>query len=61
MARAGYDPHAAVTLWNKMMAMDKSAPPQFLSTHPSSANRVAELERHIPQFEPLYQKAISRG
>jgi len=61
MARAGYDPHAAVTLWNKMMAADKSAPPQFLSTHPSSANRVAELERHIPQVEPLYQQAARRS
>jgi predicted Zn-dependent protease len=57
MARAGYDPHAAVTLWNKMMAAEKNAPPQFLSTHPSSANRVAELERHIPQVMPLYQAA----
>jgi predicted Zn-dependent protease len=57
MARAGYDPHAAVTLWNKMMAAEKNAPPQFLSTHPASANRVAELERHIPQVMPLYQAA----
>lgn len=57
MARADYDPHAAVTLWKKMMAADRSAPPQFLSTHPSSENRIAELERHIPQVEPLYQAA----
>jgi len=57
MARAGYDPHAAVTLWNKMMAAEKNAPPQFLSTHPASANRVAELERHIPEVMPLYQAA----
>jgi predicted Zn-dependent protease len=54
MARAGYDPHAAVTLWNKMMAANPNAPAQFLSTHPSSANRIAELERHIPEVEPLY-------
>jgi predicted Zn-dependent protease len=57
MARADYDPHAAVTLWKKMMAADQSAPPQFLSTHPSSENRIEELERHIPQVEPLYQAA----
>lgn len=57
MARAGYDPHAAVSLWNKMMAAEKSAPPQFLSTHPASANRVTELERHIPQVMPLYEAA----
>ncbi len=60
MARAAYDPHAAVTLWKKMMAADKDAPMQFLSTHPSSANRVTELERHIPQVEPLYQQAVAR-
>jgi predicted Zn-dependent protease len=57
MARAGYDPHAAITLWQKMIAAEKSAPPQFLSTHPASANRIAELERHIPQVLPLYQAA----
>ena len=57
MARAGYDPHQAVSLWQKMMAAEKSAPPQFLSTHPASANRIAELERHIPQVLPLYRAA----
>jgi predicted Zn-dependent protease len=57
MARAGYDPHAAITLWQKMIAAEKNAPPQFLSTHPASANRIAELERHIPQVLPLYQAA----
>jgi predicted Zn-dependent protease len=57
MARAGYDPHAAITLWQKMLAAEKNAPPQFLSTHPASANRIAELERHIPQVLPLYQAA----
>ena len=59
MARAGYDPHAAVSLWQKMVAAEKNAPPQFLSTHPASANRIAELERHIPQVLPLYQAAAS--
>jgi predicted Zn-dependent protease len=57
MARAGYDPHQAVTLWQKMTAAEKSAPPQFLSTHPASANRTAELERHIPEVLPLYRAA----
>ena len=61
MARAGYDPHQAVTLWQKMMAAEKSAPPQFLSTHPASANRIAELERHIPQVLPLYRAAAPAG
>jgi predicted Zn-dependent protease len=38
-----------------------SAPPQFLSTHPASANRIADLERHIPQVLPLYQAAARSG
>lgn len=61
MARAGYDPHEAVSLWRKMMATEKSAPPQFLSTHPPSADRIAELERHVPQVLPLYQAAARSG
>ena len=61
MARAGYDPHEAITLWKKMMAAEQSTPPQFLSTHPASASRVAELERHIPQVMPLYEAAARSG
>ncbi|MBS0578902.1 MAG: M48 family metallopeptidase [Proteobacteria bacterium] len=57
MARAGYDPHKAISLWKKMMAVEKSEPPQYLSTHPASANRIAELERHLPQVLPLYAAA----
>ena len=60
MARAGYDPHAAVTLWTKMMAANKGGGSQFLSTHPSSANRIAEIERHIPEVEPLSAQALAR-
>jgi len=54
MARAGYDPHEALSLWKKMMAAENSAPPQFLSTHPASANRIADLESHMSQVMPLY-------
>jgi predicted Zn-dependent protease len=54
MARAGYDPHEAISLWKTMMAAEKDAPPQFLSTHPASANRIADLENHMPQVLPLY-------
>jgi predicted Zn-dependent protease len=61
MARAGYDPHEAISLWKKMMAAEKSAPPQFLSTHPASANRIAELESHMPQVVPLYLAAAPKG
>jgi predicted Zn-dependent protease len=61
MARAGYDPHEAISLWKKMMAAEKSEPPQFLSTHPASANRIAHLERHMPQVLPLYMAAAPTG
>ena len=57
-ARAGYDPNAAVSLWQKMAkAGGESAPPQFLSTHPSSEARVANLQKLVPQMLPLYQAA----
>jgi len=61
MARAGYDPHEAISLWKKMMSAEKSAPPQFLSTHPASANRIAELESHMPQVVPLYLAAAPKN
>ena len=56
-ARAGYDPRAGVTLWKKMMAANKGAPPQWLSTHPSGRNRIEEIERHLPEVMPIYEKA----
>ena len=57
-ARAGYDPRAAVTLWQKMGALGGgSAPPEFLSTHPSAATRSAELQRNAEKVMPLYEAA----
>lgn len=57
-ARAGYDPRAAVTLWQKMGALSGgSAPPEFLSTHPSAATRSTELQRSAEKVMPLYQAA----
>ncbi len=57
MARAGYDPHAAVHLWQKMAANAQSELPQFLSTHPSGESRIADLEARVPVVLPLYQAA----
>lgn len=55
-ARAGYDPRAAVTLWEKMGALgDGSAPPEFLSTHPSAASRTADLTQAANKVLPLYE------
>jgi len=56
-ARAGYDPHAAVKLWEKMSAADGNGPPQFLSTHPSPDNRIQALNALVPKMMPIYEKA----
>jgi predicted Zn-dependent protease len=58
MARAGYDPRAALTLWQKMgQASGSGGPPEFLSTHPSSATRLRELQAYVDKVMPLYQAA----
>src|SRR5512139_1739137 len=56
-ARAGYDPHAAISLWEKMGAASGNGPPQFLSTHPSPDNRLQALNALVPKMMPLYEKA----
>jgi predicted Zn-dependent protease len=56
-ARAGFDPRAGVTLWQKMGAANKNAPPQWLSTHPSGSTRIAEIEANLPSVMPLYERA----
>ncbi len=56
--RAGYDPDAAVTLWQKMAALDGSKPAKFLSTHPSPENREAALAALIPQMRTLNPQGV---
>lgn len=57
-ARAGYDPRAAASFWRKMAAQETGArPPKFLSTHPPSSERIANLERLAPSLMPLYEQA----
>jgi predicted Zn-dependent protease len=56
-ARAGYDPAAGVTLWQKMMAASKGAPPQFMSTHPAGASRIKDIEGKLPKVAPIYARA----
>ena len=59
-ARAGYDPRAAITLWQKMGQVGGSAPPQFLSTHPSPQNRQKDLADYSARVMPLYDAARKR-
>ncbi len=59
-ARAGYDPRAAVVLWQKMQAAGGQAPLEFLSTHPSGSTRIETIEQALPQVLPLYARAIGR-
>ena len=58
-ARAGYDPRAGVTLWQKMSAANKGAPPQWLSTHPSGNTRIEEIQANLPKVMPLYERSKS--
>lgn len=55
-ARAGYNPNAAISLWQKMEQAGGGAPPQFMSTHPSSTTRIQNLQQAIPRVMPLYQQ-----
>jgi predicted Zn-dependent protease len=56
-ARAGYDPRAAVRLWEKMAKAGGSGMPEFLSTHPSPDNRIQVLNDLVPKMMPIYEKA----
>jgi predicted Zn-dependent protease len=56
-AKAGYDPHAAVTLWQKMEKASGNGVPEFLSTHPSPENRIETLRALVPKMMPYYENA----
>jgi predicted Zn-dependent protease len=58
MARAGYDPRAAISVWQKMMNHENGSPPQWLSTHPDPQNRIADIQAHLPQVMPLYEQTL---
>ena len=56
-AKAGYRPEAGVSLWQKMLAASKGAPPQWLSTHPSGDSRIKDIQSRLPRLEPVYAGA----
>ena len=56
MTIAGYNPDVAVTFWQKMSAGSTQAPPEFMSTHPSDARRIADIQKNLPSVKQQYQK-----
>jgi predicted Zn-dependent protease len=59
-AKAGYNPNAAASLWQKMAKVGGDSPPQFLSTHPSPGNREKRLAELAPKMMPYYQQKGER-
>jgi predicted Zn-dependent protease len=59
-AKAGYNPSAAVTLWQKMAEVGGKGPPEFLSTHPAPENRERKLAALVPKMMPYYQQKGKR-
>ena len=57
MARAGYDPRQAVEFWERMASGSQGAPPELLSTHPSDAHRIEQLQQLMPEAVKEYQAA----
>lgn len=56
MARAGYNPQAAITLWEKMNKLDGTGGSSFLSTHPSNSQRIEAMRKNLPAAQAIYNK-----
>jgi predicted Zn-dependent protease len=57
MAAAGFDPYASIRLWANMAAANQSTQPEYFSTHPSAATRMAQLSAEMPAVVPIYERA----
>ena len=56
MALAGYDPHAAITLWERLASLNKGKKgPEWLSTHPTDDARIADLKNWLPDAMKYYR------
>ena len=56
MTMAGYNPDVAVGFWQKMSAGSGGSVSEFMSTHPSDATRIADIEKELPSIKAKYQK-----
>jgi predicted Zn-dependent protease len=61
MAKAGFDPRQSTKLWVNMSRAGGSAPPEFLSTHPSDSSRISGLNRHMQVALQLQSRAQQQG
>jgi len=61
MAKAGFDPREAVSLWQKMAQKGGATPPELLSTHPAPTTRIQQLDAQVQTYMPLYQEALAEG
>ena len=56
MAMAGYDPNQAVPFWERMSANSSGSTVEFMSTHPSDARRIADIQKNLPEALKYYKK-----
>jgi predicted Zn-dependent protease len=59
-ARGGYDPRAALTLWQKMGQLGGGGAPEWLSTHPSNETRLRDLQGYVNKVMPLYESSRTK-
>jgi predicted Zn-dependent protease len=59
-ARGGFDPHASISLWQKMSKVSGGSGPQFLSTHPTNEGRIKDLENYSQRVQPLFEQARAK-
>lgn len=55
MAKSGFQPKAAIALWQNMAKQSAGAPPEFLSTHPSNQTRIDDLTKHLDKSTKFYK------
>ncbi|KAI1466023.1 peptidase family M48-domain-containing protein [Daldinia caldariorum] len=61
MAEACYDPREAVRFWKRMERAQQEEPPEWLSTHPSSSNRIQKIEEWLPTALERRQQSDCKG